>query len=54
MSPVEVLRAADGHQAVSVGQLGEAADLVVLLKRGSDGHDDGRLLVANTHVISRC
>ena len=38
-SPVEVLRAADAHQAVGVGQLGEAADLVVLLKRCSHGHD---------------
>lgn len=47
-SPVEVLRAADGHQAVSVGQLREAADLVVLLERGSDGHDDGRVLIGNT------
>lgn len=40
-SPVEVLRAADGHQAVRVGQFGEAADLVVFLKRSSDGHDGG-------------
>lgn len=48
VSPVEVLRAADGHQAVSVGQLREAADLVVFLKRGSDGHDDDRVLIGNT------
>lgn len=40
-SPVEVLGAADGHQAVGVGQFGEAADLVVFLKRCSDGHDGG-------------
>lgn len=40
-SPVEVLRAPDSHQAVRVRQFGEAADLVVLLERGSDGHDDG-------------
>lgn len=39
-SPVEVLRAAHGHEAVGVGQFGEAADLVVFLKRRSDGHDD--------------
>lgn len=38
-SPVEVLRAADGHQAVGVGEFGEAAHLVVLLEGGSDRHD---------------
>lgn len=38
-SPVEVLRASDGHQAVRVGQLGEAADLVVFLKGSSHSHD---------------
>lgn len=40
-SPVEVLRAADGHQAERVGQLGEAADLVVFLERCSHGHGAG-------------
>lgn len=39
-SPVEVLGAADGHQAVRVGQFGEAADLVVFLKGGSHSHDE--------------
>lgn len=41
VSPVEVLWAADRHQAVCVSQFGEAADLVVFLKRCSHGHDDG-------------
>ena len=40
-SPVEVLRASDRHQTVRVGEFGETADLVVFLKRSSDGHDGG-------------
>lgn len=49
-SPVEVLGAADGHEAVGVGQLGEAADLVVLLERGSDGHGAGPVPVRDHGV----
>lgn len=38
---VEVLGAADSHQAVGVGELGEAAQLVVVLEAGTDGHGSG-------------
>lgn len=38
--PVEVFGASDGHEAVGVGEFGEAADLVVLLEGGSDSHDE--------------
>lgn len=41
-SPVEVLGAADSHEAVGVGELGEAAQLVVVLEAGADGHGRGR------------
>ncbi len=38
---VEVLRSADGHQAVRVGQLREDADLIVVLKVGANhAHGD--------------
>lgn len=37
-SPVEALRAPDGHQAVGVGELGEAPDLVVVLEAGPNRH----------------
>lgn len=37
-SPVEALRAPDGHQAVGVGELGETPDLVVVLEAGPDRH----------------
>lgn len=39
---VEVLGAADSHEAVGVGELGEAAQLVVVLEAGADGHRCGR------------
>lgn len=39
-SPVEVLGTSDGHEAVGVGELGEAADLVVLLEGSSHSHDE--------------
>lgn len=37
-SPVEVLGAADGHEAIGVGELGETAQLVVVLEAGADRH----------------
>ena len=40
-SPVKVGTAADGHEAVGVGQLAEYPDLVVVLEtRPYHGHDD--------------
>lgn len=39
---VEVLGAADSHQAVGVGKLGEAAQLVIVLEAGADVVHHGR------------
>lgn len=50
VSPVEVFWSADRHQAVRVGQLGEAADLVVFLECSSHSHGDAgddSLLILN-------
>jgi hypothetical protein len=40
-SPIEVLWASDGHQAVGVCEFGKTTDLTVVLERRSDRHERG-------------